>query len=128
MPHKICEKCQKTSGVRKKICECGEPFTKKEKLTSISTTSDRVIAQKSIGTWINDIPKGMPKISMPAGLESEPELLDNKTINDYISYEGLGFCITTYIPADRIEDEELKEMWDGAKQKMIEIIDYLEKY
>jgi hypothetical protein len=126
MPHKICVKCNKQCGVRTKICECGEPFTKKDKVP-VNNIDDKTLAQKSIGTWINDIPKGMPKVSMPAGLESEPKLLDNKTIKHYVSYEGLGFAITTYIPVDRIEDEKLKEMWDEAKQKMIEIIDYLEK-
>jgi hypothetical protein len=127
MPHKTCTKCNKQCGVRTKVCECGNEFIKKDKQQPAKKDKPtRTMAEVSVGAWINDMPKGMPKVTMPTGLENEAKMLDIKTIKHYVEYEGLGFCISDYIPPNRISDTILRQLWKDAKKQLIDIKKYLE--
>jgi hypothetical protein len=72
-----------------------------------------------------DRPKGLPSLSPPSDLPSGP--LSASTIKQQVSYEGLGFCIYSFIHADRIADERLRELWTQARATMQEIVGYLDQ-
>jgi len=76
------------------------------------------------GNWVFDTPVGMP-------IPKPPDILPNKTlsaweIRDLVSYEGLGYCLRSYIPAKRIEEKELRLLWLKAERAMQLVVDYLE--
>ena len=128
MPNKTCKNCQHKSHVRVRICpSCQQEFVKKiSKTKKEKSNRQKKIAKIAVGSWIDDTPKDMPKVSMPSGLENEPQFLNNDTVKEYISYEGLGFCLMDYIPSNRLEDKDLKVLWEEARLKMVEIIKHLE--
>lgn len=74
----------------------------------------------SMGDWIYDREKGMPKIYAPNELPRGK--LSKEEIREYVSYEGLGFCIFEYIEPKKIEDAKLREKWNTTKKAMIEVV------
>jgi len=48
-------------------------------------------------------------------------------IKAQVSYEGLGFCIYSYIRADKIADPHLRELWVKTRATMQEIVGYLDQ-
>lgn len=70
--------------------------------------------------------EGLPKLSppdpLPPGKISSHEIRD-----DYIAYEGLGYCVYSLIPSERIEDEKLKALWVQAREAMQDVVEYLEQ-
>jgi hypothetical protein len=67
------------------------------------------------------MPKLSPPGELPDGLIGTKELRD-----EHIAYEGLGFCIYTYIPASKIEDSKLRVLWKDARAAMQKIVNYME--
>lgn len=78
----------------------------------------------SQGAWVEDMPKGMPKIVIPSPLEHGQKLSNNE-LCEYISYEGLGFCVQSYIDSERIDDENVALQWKKVKDEMDKLVDML---
>lgn len=47
--------------------------------------------------------------------------------DEYVSYEGLGFCIYTMIDPARIEDPTLAKLWREARDAMRAVVNQLAK-
>lgn len=120
MAIKACPKCGKEYGVRKLVCDCGHDFACKRG----SKTVDSHPLYPEPGGWVVDGTKGMPKIEPPELLSCGQ--IDTATIKEIIAYEGLGYTLHSYIPADRIVDSELRKLWCEARRAMLRVIDYLE--
>ncbi len=108
MAKKTCPKCKKQHGTRKKVCGCSHSF----------------MSRVEPGGWVNDTLKGMPKVEMPSPLPNGP--IVNDDVRDYIAYEGLGYCIYDYIPAEGVKDQKLRVLWRIARKAMQNIVTYLE--
>ena len=70
--------------------------------------------------------KDLPKVEPPPPLKND-EKLTVAEVENLVAYEGLGYCIFTYISSGKIEDGELAILWEHAKQSMIAVVDYLSK-
>jgi hypothetical protein len=114
---KTCKACGVQCGPRKKVCDCGQSFDSKTK-----TKPKKPPLVPEPGQWIADITKGMPKICPPEPLPKRGKL-DIEAMRDYISYEGLGFCVYEYIPHTRIEDAELRKLWSAARKSLQKIVE-----
>ena len=110
MPLKTCPKCKAKHGTRKKVCSCGRKFT------------HPLVPEP--GGWILDNIKGMPPIE-PTAVDWPKGKLDTDLIRDEVSYEGLGYCIYSLIPVERIADPKLKKMWKEARSSMQKVVEYL---
>jgi len=108
---KTCPKCKKKHGTRKKVCDCGHSFASKGKGVEP-------------GGWVNDPTKGMPKLSDPGPLPSGK--VSNAEMQDQIAYEGLGYCLWDYIPAERIASAKLRALWRKARKAMQDIVEHLD--
>lgn len=78
------------------------------------------------GTWVADrtnLIQLEPPGPLPDGTLSCQELRD-----EYIAYEGLGFCIYEYIPEWKIADRKLGQLWETAQQAMLAVVEYLEQF
>ncbi len=77
------------------------------------------------GLWVADDRHGLPKIEppepLPDGKISAVDLRD-----EHIAYHGLGFCLYSYIPPEKIEDIQLRKLWQKAMKAMREVTKYLE--
>ena len=114
MPLKTCPKCKAKQGTRKKVCECGYSFAAK--------TNHPLVPEP--GGWVLDTVKGMPPIEQP-DIKWPKGKLDTDLIREEVSYEGLGYCIYSLIPAERIKDARLKKLWREARQAMQKIVEHL---
>jgi hypothetical protein len=78
------------------------------------------------GGWVLDPADGLPAVTppgdLPEGLISSQELRDQ-----WVAYEGLGFCVYSLIPVRKLDDAELRALWRKARQAMQDIVDYLEE-
>ena len=110
MPLKTCPKCKAEHGSRKKVCGCGHKFL------------HPLVPEP--GGWVMDTVKGMPPIDPPA-MDWPKGELSNELVRDETSYEGLGYCIYSLIPAERIKEPPLRKLWSEARAKMQEIVEYL---
>lgn len=131
MPEKICD-CGNKVHVRVRICpKCKKEFVKKAKKIQQQKNLNKIIEKAAVGEWIDDLPKGFPKQEIPEPLKKIKKtsdfLLDNEEICDYIMYEGLGYCIMTYVQAENIKDEKLSKMWIDCRKQMLEILKYVAK-
>ena len=115
MPKKVCPQCGKEYGVRKLVCDCGHDFSCKQKAHPLYPEP---------GGWVIDEIKGMPKMQPPEPLPSGP--ISVRQLKEQISYEGLGFCLHSYIPEDRIGDISLRKLWHEARLALQKIVDFLE--
>ena len=130
MPYKKCD-CGKECGVRTKVCPaCGKSFEKKSPQTDSEkqTKHKKKKAQQSLdppaiepGLWVWDTPKNMPRVDPPPTLDKKTKLT-NEELQEYIMYEGLGFCIYNYIDPKMIEDKDVAMLWGSAFKIMREII------
>ena len=77
------------------------------------------------GAWVTDTWKDMPSTPPPEPLP-KGKLTAGEIRDDYISYEGLGFCVYTYIPASKIQDVKLANLWRKARSAMQAIVEHLE--
>ena len=81
----------------------------------------------SVGAWIRDTPKDLPKIEEPESLPRDRNL-DNRELAHYISWEGLGYCIYYYISSNKIDDPKLKKLWGEARKGLQKVVDYMFKW
>lgn len=122
---KVCPKCGAEHGARKLVCECGHDFgCKRSGKAAVKAGETPHSLYPEPGAWIADPMKGMPKIEMPEPLPSG--LVSAEGVKEQVSYEGLGFCIYSYIPWERISDPELQRLWREARAAMQKIVEYLE--
>ncbi|MHC4369386.1 MAG: hypothetical protein ACYSW8_17385 [Planctomycetota bacterium] len=78
------------------------------------------------GGWVMDPTKGLPKTTPPADLPDGK--IDTKTLRDqWVAYEGLGYCIYDVIPATKIEDPTLRALWRKARQAMQDVVEHMEE-
>lgn len=125
MPNKTCPQCNATHGVRKLVCDCGHDFgCKRTGKAAVVTGQAPHPLYPEPGGWVLDKIKGMPDIDPPEPLPLG--LVDAATVKDYVAYEGLGFTIYSFIPADRIPDPELRRLWREARAAMQKVVEYLE--
>ncbi len=75
------------------------------------------------GNWILDLPGGMPPMLPPDPLPAG--LVETEIIEEQVNHEGLGFCVLTLIPPERVEDQKLKVLWEKTKKSMRAIQRYL---
>ena len=114
---KQCPGCQKEWGTRKKVCDCGHAFI----------TGSHPLAPEP-GAWVLDNIKGMPKLEPPGELPDGDRCLSMAEIRDqYVAYEGLGFCIYEYIPSEKIEDPTLRSLWVRAQEAMRSVVTWMEQ-
>lgn len=76
------------------------------------------------GNWVADPYPGMPQVCRPDPLPRGP--IAAGTVKNVVSYEGLGFCIYSFIQPDRITDKRLARLWQQAREAMRAVVDYLE--
>ncbi len=126
MPNKTCPQCNAAHGARKLVCDCGHDFgcqrTGKEAVKSGDAPHP---LYPEPGGWVLDKMKGMPDINPPEPLPSGP--VNAATVKDHVAYDGLGYTIYTFIPAERISDPELRRLWREARTAMQKVTDYLEE-
>lgn len=127
MPNKICQNCKAENHVRRLSCvSCGTAFQHKSKEKKDKKDKKEIKNPSTIemGTWIKDIPKGMPTVE-----ESPPikVMLNNDEIRSSIEYEGFGYCVSEYVDPKYIKDDELKRLWIDAKNKLKDVKRYLYK-
>jgi len=121
MPHKSCPKCRKMHGPRKKVCECGHNFGVR---SSKSHPLTHPLAPEP-GGWVLDDMRGMPKIGPSPPLDGEP--MTNAEVIQCVAYEGLGYCIYSYIDPSKIVDSRLRTKWEKAQKAMREVQSFLLK-
>lgn len=125
MPNKICPQCNATHGARKLVCDCGHDFgCKRSGRAAVKTGQAQHPLYPEPGGWVLDKTRGMPDIDPPEPLPHGP--VDAATVKDYVAYEGLGYAIYSYIPAERISDPELRKLWREARATMQRVMEYLE--
>ncbi len=112
---KQCPNCDTEWGTRKKVCDCGYAFI----------TGAHPLAPEP-GAWVLDNIKGMPTLSPPPELP-EGKLSTEELRDQHVAYEGLGFCIYVYIPAEKIEDPKLRTLWKKARQAMQDVVVCMEE-
>lgn len=78
------------------------------------------------GAWVLGNIKGMPEVLPPKGLVVGSALSAQVIRDEYVSYEGLGYCIYYYIPVTKIADKRLAKLWEAARKAMQEVVEYLE--
>lgn len=78
------------------------------------------------GSWILDQRQGLPPIQPSPPLPKDRLLSAGEVRDDYVAYEGLGYCIYVYIPAEKIGDSKLRVLWRNAQRAMRQITKYLE--
>lgn len=136
MPFKVCPKCNAKHGARRLTCTCGHDFGCKRSGKHAAEPVEPSKRQRrktgvhefsylEPGTWVWDRPKGLPPLCPPSDLPQGP--LSTGAIKAQVCYEGLGFCIYSYIRADKIADPQLRELWVKARATMQEIVGYLDQ-
>jgi len=126
MPSKSCPQCNVTHGARKLKCDCGHDFgCKRVGKEAVKSGDAPHPLYPEPGTWVLDKTKGMPDIDPPEDLPRGPVSVE--ALKQIVLYEGLGYAIYSYIPAERISDPHLRKLWRKARAAMQEVIEYLEK-
>jgi len=113
MALKTCPSCGAQYGPRKKKCDCGYAFV---------TRSTHPLVPEP-GGWVLDRYRGLPEIRPPGPFP--PGQFDTVTVREYTSYEGLGFCIYSLIPANRIKDQQLRKLWSNARAAMQKVQEFI---
>lgn len=114
MPLKTCPECQKVHGPRKKVCECGHDF-------GVKTAHGGTYPEP--GSRVIEHMKGMPEVELGAIVTN---VLPTEEVSQQVSIEGLGYCIYTLIPANKIEDPTLRSLWKIARKAMQDIVVWLD--
>ena len=125
MPNKVCPECNTTHGARKLACDCGHDFgCKRVGKEAVKSGDAPHPLYPEPGTWVLDEMRGMPRIDPPEALPRGQ--IDVAIVKDHVAYEGLGFTIYSFIPAERISDSQLRKLWREARAAMQKVVDYLE--
>ncbi|MHC4296476.1 MAG: hypothetical protein ACYS7Y_04175 [Planctomycetota bacterium] len=76
------------------------------------------------GGWVMDTAKNMPKLTPPPELP-EGKLETAELRDQWVAYEGLGYCIYEIIPASKIADPKLRTLWTRARKAMQDIVEHM---
>jgi hypothetical protein len=68
----------------------------------------------------------MPSIEPPEPIPRGRKLEAHEIRDQYIAYEGLGFCVYEYIPVEKIADKQLVKLWKAARLALQDVVEYLE--
>lgn len=79
------------------------------------------------GAWVLGNTKGMPEVLPPKAPVDGHALTAQEVRDQYVSYEGLGYCIYYYVPTDKIADKQLAKLWEQARLAMQSVVEYLEE-
>jgi len=124
---KNCPSCQKEHGARKRQCECGHVFGRKQESNDDPVKQTKhPLGKKYVptpGLWVFDKEKGMPPIPTPEDMPDGP--MNNQEVYDYCAFNGAGDCIMEYIPARKIADPKLRKLWKKAHDAMADAWRYL---
>jgi hypothetical protein len=115
MASKTCPACQKVHGPRKKVCECGHDF-------GVKTANHPGGTYPEPGSRVLEHMKGMPEVELGTVVT---EMTPTEEVKQQVSIEGLGYCIYTLIPANKIEDPTLRSLWKVARKAMQDIVVWL---
>jgi len=79
------------------------------------------------GKWLTDgfLPSG-EEGELAEEFEGSYKLEAAEVRDDWVSYEGLGYCIYELISPQKIADQRLAKLWDKARKAMQEVVEYLE--
>lgn len=121
MAFKRCPECGAAHGPRKKMCHCGHYFGVKSR-----QSTERHPLYPEPGAGVIDNYHGLPVLSPPPPLPTDGLLSTEAVRDEYVSYEGLGFCVYSYIPADRIFDPILRGRWRRARTALQAVVEYLD--
>jgi len=126
MPSKTCPECNATHGSRRLKCDCGHDYGCKRTGKEAVKSGDALHPlYPEPGGWVLDKMKGMPDIDPPEDLPRG--LVDVEIVKEHVMYEGLGFTIYLFIPAERIADLKLRGLWREARAAMQKVAEYLEE-
>jgi len=126
MPSKSCPNCNTSHGARKLVCDCGHDFgCKRVGKEAVKSGDASHPLYPEPGGWALHKMKGMPDIEPPEDLPHGP--VDAKMVKEIVSYEGVGYTVYSYIPAERISDSQLKKLWREARAAMQKVVEYLEE-
>lgn len=126
MPSKSCPNCNTSHGARKLVCDCGHDFgCKRVGKEAVKSGDVPHPLYPEPGGWALHKMRGMPDIEPPEDLPHGP--IDAKMVKEIVSYEGVGYTVYSYIPAERISDSQLKKLWREARAAMQKVVEYLEE-
>lgn len=72
------------------------------------------------GAWVIDNYQRLPRIDPPKIFKLYD--LTTKQVADLVEYEGLGYCIFSYISSEKIRDKALALKWKKAREAMLEVV------
>ena len=121
MALKTCPKCAAKHGPRKKMCDCGHCF-----LDPLDPRTHSHPLYPEPGAAVCDTYHGLPQMEPPGPLPKDGLLTSRALRDEYVAYEGLGFCVYHYIPAERIFASGLRQKWARARAAMQAIVEYLD--
>ena len=78
------------------------------------------------GAWVDDRTDGLPDVSESVMVSKDQQLTAEEIRDDYIAYEGLGYCIYEVISPNCISDPHLRKLWLEARASLYDIIAYLQ--
>jgi hypothetical protein len=67
--------------------------------------------------------KGMPEVELGTVVTAT---LPTEEVKQQVAYEGLGYCVYTLVPANKIEDPTLRSLWKAARKSMQDIVVWLD--
>lgn len=119
MPFKKCPQCDKDNGVRTLKCECGHVFSGGKKAGTEYPSGGEWRQRNLVKRDEPDLPPLEPTRPL------RPGTLSNDEIREYVSEEGVGFCIHELIPVNRINDPRLAVLWLEARQAIVKVMNCL---
>ncbi len=78
------------------------------------------------GAWVLSKTRGMPELDPPKPITQDTKLEAQEIRDQYVAYEGLGYCVYEYVPTGLIADKQLARLWQTARVALQEIVEYLE--
>ncbi len=78
------------------------------------------------GAWVDDHSDGLPDASESLVAPKDRQLSSEEIRDEYIAYEGLGYCVYEIISPNNISDPTLRILWRHAAKALFDIVEYLE--
>lgn len=78
------------------------------------------------GSWVDNHGDGLPYIPETVTVPKDRRLTSEEIRDDYIAYEGLGYCVYEIIDPSTIDDPRLRRLWVEARKALFDIVSYLQ--
>lgn len=114
-PQKTCPKCSSKVHVRRRECACGYSFKPGAPKVEVSEEIKQ-------GAWV----KTLKNPGLPEPIPKDRKFT-NEELRDVIAEEGIGYCVFDYIPADKIEDQEVAKVWQETYDLFTRIVELLDR-